>query len=388
MRRAVFLALLAAASARAARGDSSDAASGASRFALLHSPPTADTGLPTECAARPRANATLALVVPTYGDDLCVLRLLARGMARHAAPGLFVAIQLVWVSEAPMEAYAAERRAVEREFGDALAPLVRWVEHRRALPAPPGGGSSFSGWFEQQHAKLAAAAAVAADFCVVLDSKNAPIAPLGRADFLDGDGRALVHADFLLAARRNQSACADHCKYARWYAAAEAVLGTSVAAAHRVPKSITPTTLHVASVRALLASLDAREGGLSRALGPDGATEFTLYNAFVRGAGAVEPFECAHALSDVPTDEVAATVFTHSGLVSVDDRFAQMRGLAAAAPPPHARFFGLHRGFADQPEVRARRAELVELLRQLGRRRGLLRDDDDERLGRFCLPER
>ena len=52
MRRgAVFLALLAAASARAARGDSSDAGSGASRFALLHSPPTADTGLPTECAA-------------------------------------------------------------------------------------------------------------------------------------------------------------------------------------------------------------------------------------------------------------------------------------------------------------------------------------------------
>ena len=309
-------------------------------------------------------------------------------MARHAAPGLFVAIQLVWVSEAPMEAYAAERRAVEREFGDTLAPLVRWVEHRRALPTPPGGGSSFSGWFEQQHAKLAAAAAVAADFCVVLDSKNAPIAPLGRADFLDGDGRALVHADFLLAARRNQSACPDHCKYARWYAAAEAVLGTSVAASHRVPKSITPTTLHVASVRALLANLDAREGGLSRALGPDGATEFTLYNAFVRGAGAVEPFECAHALSEVPTDEVAATVFTHSGFRSVDDRFAQMRGLAAAAPPPHARFFGLHRGFADQPEVRARRAELVELLRQLGRRRGLLHDDDDERLGRFCLPER
>ena len=168
----------------------------------------------------------------------------------------------------------------------------------------------------------------------MLDSKNAPIAPLGRADFLDGDGRALVHADFLLAARRNQSACADHCKYARWYAAAEAVLGTSVAAAHRVPKSITPTTLHVASVRALLASLDAREGGLSRALGPDGATEFTLYNAFVRGAGAVEPFECAHALSDVPTDEVAATVFTHSGLVGASTTASRR---CAVSPPPRRR---------------------------------------------------
>ena len=269
-------------------------------------------------------------------------------MARHAAPGLFDAIQLVWVREAPMEAYAAERRAVEREFGDALAPLVRWVEHRRALPAPPGGGISFSGWFEQQHAKLAAAAAVAADFCVVLDSKNAPIAPLGRADFLDGDGRALVHADFLLAARRNQSACPDHCKYARWYAAAEAVLGTSVAASHRVPKSITPTTLHVASVRALLANLDA-QGSVARSAST--APPVHLYNAFVRGAGAVEPLECAHVLSDVPTDEVRDGL--HALGVGQRRRPLRTDARLAAAAPPHARFFGLN---AASPTSRGARA--------------------------------
>jgi len=320
------------------------------------------------------ANGTMALVVPTYEKDLCKLRLFARGMARNVHTSLFKSVKLIWTSAEPMAAYAAQLRAVGAEFGP-LEPLIEWLEHS-SIVAP--SNRSFHGWYQQQLAKLTIARTLSTDFYVVLDSKNAPIAKLVLSDFLDPARRAWVHNDFQLTKHRNQS------KYATWYGRSENVIGWSVPDCHRVPRSITPITLHTASVKSMLALLERRvKGGLANAIARNGATEFTLYNTYIRGPDLAPPFGCVHAESPVTTDEVAETVFTTGA--SVESRFDQIRGLAHGHPHKHVRFFGLHKEFVSHPEVHSRIDELLALLLAVGRSHGLLREGDSDELNHFCL---
>jgi hypothetical protein len=132
----------------------------------------------------------------------------------------------------------------------------------------------------QQVIKLAAVAESDADYVLLLDADVLVMRPVARHDLFDDHGRARV---VRLTAMHHP----------RWYQGAARLLGVPMVP---LEYGVTPTTLHVPSVRRLLERL-ARDGtdwrtALSRSRS---WTEFALYFTCLEGDGALDHH---HALID------------------------------------------------------------------------------------------
>ena len=126
-------------------------------------------------------------VTVTHAEDAGLLALQARSMARYCDPALVS--EIIVVENDPPESFAPWRPRLLAEYGS-LAAAVRFLPGHDLVAMP----SASSGWLSQQVYKLLIAESVTTDRYVVLDAKNALIAPL-RRDFLESPstGRPLLN---------------------------------------------------------------------------------------------------------------------------------------------------------------------------------------------------
>ena len=125
-------------------------------------------------------------VTVTHTEDAGLAALQARSMARYCDPSL---VQEVIVVENDRPGHeGAWRDRLLTEYGP-LAETIRFIPGSEIADMPHA-----TGWMTQQVLKLTVSASVTTDRYVVLDAKNALIAPL-RRDFLESPstGRPLLN---------------------------------------------------------------------------------------------------------------------------------------------------------------------------------------------------
>ena len=246
-------------------------------------------------AAAADAPPTLAIVTVVYRDELPMLSLQARSLARFAgalAPSEII-VCVNDVAEAEVTTLVEGMRA---DWG-VMAPTLRVIGGETLLtPGPGSGWRSFwtrwparkkggwrghDGWQVQQAMKLAVARHTTADLLLMLDAKNVLIAPLGREDIVAADGRP----------RARFSDETGWEMYRRWYPASARLIGAETAVPARLLSVETPFCIDRAT---LCAVVDALEGAGWPVAAPfcrprNRATEFMLIAAWcVREKGSVE----------------------------------------------------------------------------------------------------
>lgn len=286
------------------------------------------------------------LVTVAFGEELPLLALQARSVARFFDPGALGRV-LVVVNDVHEDACAAGVEALRPLYGrfadrlevvrpEALTsdrrlrpvqratlwyvrhgrgPLMRRLPRRDRLAS---GWRGNPGWSMQQAEKLLAVNAVRAPYALILDAKNFFVAPAGLATFVAEDGRARSRRIAVGSLQRE------------WLEASFRKLGLKAAVPAEAPPTTTPVVFEQGLMRAAVDALEDRLGPLETffSLYKGRATEFMLmFAAIDRGRGLWwERF--APGLPD------SATIYAKG-----DDR-AVMDLLAAGTDLP---LMGLHR---------------------------------------------
>jgi hypothetical protein len=248
----------------------------------------------------------LDLVTVVFADEIALLRLQARSIARFLDPAGIGAV-IVIVNYRNEAACAARVHEILPDYGafagrvEILLPddLFRlrparfrargpWARARAAFTASrwrypfgvKGGWRGNRGWAVQQALKLAVARHGAGSHVLILDAKNHFIRPVSRATFVADDGRALARLGV------------PSPKHVKWNAVSFRLLGlTPPGPGELAPPTLTPFVVRRADLLASLEAVEARVGPVetffARKRGAE--SEFALIHAAVAGRpGGVE----------------------------------------------------------------------------------------------------
>jgi len=314
----------------------------------IQSKPPFGSSPPETCESALPDVPKISLVIPFYEKDLCRTKLLSRGIQRFAQPGTFHTVHLVWVSKELPDLHQEDLDFIRRTLHDAGIVTrfhVKAVEH-----------GSTNGWVVQQVVKLEMAKEVSTPFYLVLDSKNAPIRPFGVRDFVNGDGKGFLWAQYTLGSLQDP--------HKRWHNEALRTLGAeNLPESSRTGQCVTPFVLHRQSTLDLLSELSRRTSrSLYDVIDAKGGTEFAFYNVYVRAGG--RDVTCHHQeLQSWPS-----YVHWTGGKI---ESLRQI--LETPVENQYFMFFGVHRGrFWQRGEV----TETENLVRSIYEKNEILRSGD------------
>jgi hypothetical protein len=286
------------------------------------------------------------IVTVTFGEELPLLALQARSIARFFDPAAVARI-LVVVNDVHEDACAAGVEALRPLYGpladrlevvrpDMLAsarpvgalrraarwyvrygrgPLMRRLPRRDRLAS---GWRGNPGWSMQQAQKLLVVSVATAPYVLILDAKNFFVSPVGLATFVAGDGRPRTRRVRVDALQRG------------WIAASFRTFGLTAPVPAEAPPTTTPVVFERGLMREGVDDLEARLGPLEVffSLWKGRATEFMLMFAAVDQGRGLWWERFAPGLPD------SATIYAKGGDAAV-------LGLLAAAPD--LPLMGLHR---------------------------------------------
>lgn len=298
-----------------------------------------------------------SFVTVVHSGEVPLLKLQARGLAKHLAPDLVEDI-LVLINDRDEDAVRREiepLRAAYGELGEKLRILgpedifgqkslrlnlsqrIRLSMAQSNLFAPFRvwtGWKGNWGWAVQQAMKLAAGYVANGRYCVILDCKNIPLRPLTLDDFVAPDGRP--KANLQTPGKLHN----------RWLPASLRAVGLSPRAQAYTPLTqfVTPWVVETEFLKDACAHVEARRGpiealfsvrSMNAALWPVfNYTEFMMLNAyaFLSNPGGVEA---------VFADDVLLSTGVHasSSETEIDNWLTQ-------AAQPSTKMIGLHSGVA------------------------------------------
>lgn len=259
-------------------------------------------------AVADRGGQSLDLVNVIFGDELPLLILQARSLARYAEPASINEI-LVIVNDPDQAACQQAVEAMRGEYGrfaerlrivapeqlldrpEGVAARLRaaWVAGGRTRfkhllrgrrhttrRANPAGWCGNNGWSMQQAFKLLSVRCSTASHLLFLDAKNHFLQAMDITHYVAADGRARTRA------------LQPDAKQRGWIDASFATLDLPVPTSDRAPPTVTPFAISRAALSRCTEELSARLGPLEShfALRRGQATEFMLmYAALDRGTG-------------------------------------------------------------------------------------------------------
>lgn len=130
----------------------------------------------------------LDIVTICFSDDVHLLRLQARSLARYMDIGILGQVILVINDPDPK---AVQKRIISEvlsEYGTLAGKVVFFDHPVGLLKERPGAG-----WYSQQILKLQVSVAVKSDAYLILDAKNHLTRPVEVADFFAPDGKLLSY---------------------------------------------------------------------------------------------------------------------------------------------------------------------------------------------------
>lgn len=130
----------------------------------------------------------LDFVTVCFADEIRLLELQARSMARYLDPSLIDTIHVIINERQPEPLIALFHDRIAPAYGP-LLPRVKLVDYKTLW----AGSSRRLGWISQQALKLLVARNSRQRAIVILDSKNHFIRPVRRDDLLAADGRLRSH---------------------------------------------------------------------------------------------------------------------------------------------------------------------------------------------------
>lgn len=212
-----------------------------------------------------------AVVIPTYERDICKLKYTVKSISVHDPKHYLGDVYILWVSKQPMHSYQGQLDEIRSIISSThkvyiwdFSPQVRAVE-----------SYGKSGWIAQQVMKLKIAAAITAEYYIVLDSKNTLIRDVRPDTFFTNCNQAKIFAEYQFDQLPDM--------HKGWYLRSAQLMNIPPITGGIWPASITPMTLHRQTVLNMLASIQENaksfplcQGRLCQML-ESHATEFTMY---------------------------------------------------------------------------------------------------------------
>ena len=219
----------------------------------------------------------IEVVMPFYERDICFVRLFARGIRRYMDKNTFRAIHFVWVSTLPLPKSELDEITLNLGASEVVVTVSTMpLQDQR------------QGWNKQQEAKLNAAFDVATPYYVAFDTKNIPISSFGREIFFAPDNKARSAGYSTL----DELTLPDR----GWLEKSNLLVAENRVPGHaRVGKCHTPFMFHTETTRRLVRLVNSKYGTLANAINR-GASEFAMYDIYIRDPHQTRSLDCHHSL--------------------------------------------------------------------------------------------